>query len=560
MNLLDQDAQGIKRKLEINDMEKRVRARTDPPPGSPMSQPAMERHPSETPSHHSQRPQSTVGALPRSRQQPSRRKIEYVPLAHEIKTYGGRDLKAIEAEVIYASQRRPLRGLEEWGPIDIEAMTMSLRSRLANELSYSITTLTLLSTMKGQSPGSGFPIHQCPELVEEVLDFIEDIAFGESPDSVSLDNISPVVTNRQLVTSILDEQSLPFGGLVRRQGSKDPDVGPQPRPADYILAILNIFRNLSCIQDNVDFLAAHTRILDVILRICQVAVVDGVAKPASPVLSLNDLVAIRKDVLFTITSLTGFLRLSTSDHSLKRSLRITHRIFELTASYLVDLSEAVAPSLANQNVGSSMLSSRPPPLADVALEVFNRFGQPDHNRKLLLRAVSQPRLYALFESLTRRLPLSDSDYQLVNREQWLCYTEKLLLSIYTLAFMAPVDVKMKMIGDKRLRFQSTMARVLQRLLTSDSRHMLAVCARRATEVLKVLDDAKDPFENPTDSPAPTLSFGMGFADAADSGHEKGMGLLSGCRDIPWDILLHREVQSDDVMFEGLDSLIRVEFQ
>lgn len=67
-----------------------------------------------------------------------RRKIEYYPLERELETYGGRDLHVLEDGW---SQRKPLRDGNEWGRVDIEAVTMTLRSRISTEVSYALTTL-----------------------------------------------------------------------------------------------------------------------------------------------------------------------------------------------------------------------------------------------------------------------------------------------------------------------------------------------------------------------------------------------------------------------------------
>ncbi|TFK30589.1 hypothetical protein FA15DRAFT_607990 [Coprinopsis marcescibilis] len=561
LNLLDQDGQGIKRKFDTTDLEsKRARPRTDLQTGNPMVMPPKEQNPSELPS---QLPQAAASTPPRPRQQPSRRKIEYVPLAREVDTYGGRDLRIIETELNHGSQRRPLRELNDWGTVDIECLTMSIRSRLGPELSYALTTFALLSTMRGQTPGSGFPIFQCVDLLEEALDLVEDTAFEGPETTTATNDTSGIVTNHQLVTLILDTQSHPFASLEDRQGFKAPEDGLQQRPAHYILAVLNVVRNLSTVPDNVEFLAKHVRLLDIFLRLCAVVQENGTVKPASPALSLNDLVLIRKDVLYTLSTLAGLTTLAASN-SPKMSIRITKRIFDLVASYLVDPTEAVQPSGTVQQAGMPVNShTRPPTLADVALETFNRFSQPDHNRKLLVQAVSHPRLWGLFEALVHRLPISDADFQLIAREPWLSYVEKTIMAIYSLSFMAPPDLKQKMRNDRVLGFKSVMARLLHKFLvnnTHDGRMFFMVCSRRITETLKVLDDALDPFENPVDSAVPALSFGMGFADATDSGLEKGTGLLGAHRDSTWEMLMLREVQGDEIMFNELESLVRVECQ
>ena len=98
--------------------------------------------------------------------QPSRRKIEYVPFAREYDTAGGRDLKAINEEMA-KSAKRPHRDLPEWGAVDVEALMLSLRSRLSIELSYALTTITLISLIRGT--GAGYVVSSAPDLFEEAL-------------------------------------------------------------------------------------------------------------------------------------------------------------------------------------------------------------------------------------------------------------------------------------------------------------------------------------------------------------------------------------------------------
>ncbi|KAH6917242.1 hypothetical protein BKA70DRAFT_1555793 [Coprinopsis sp. MPI-PUGE-AT-0042] len=561
-NLLDQDPQGIKRKLDLGEIDsKRARPRTgDTQPGSPMSVPTLDRQTSETPS---QVAPAASAAPQRPKPQPSRRKIEYYPLAREVETYGGRDLRIIEAEAGHTS-RRALRDLHDWGMVDIEHLTMSVRSRLGTELSYALTTFTLLSTMKGQQPGSGFPIYQCLDLLEETLDLVEEMAWGDlDPDSDSFNPPSSVITHHELLNAITDEQTLPFASLVPRQGVKGPEFGPQQRAANYILAVSNIVRNLALVNDNVEFLSRQTRILGVFLRICCVVEKDGVIKPASPALSLNDLIILRKDTLYTLSALIGHSPIGSPDFPTKASVRVANRLFELTASYLVDPSDALPPIQSVQLIGAPPSAEmRPSSLVDLALEVFNRFSQPDANRKLVLKSVSQDWIWTLFTSLVHRLPISDADFHLCQREPWLCHLEKALMALYSLAFLAPPDLKRRMRDDKGLRFKAVAARILQKSLQGmrGGRPIFHICVRRVIESLKVLDDALDPFDNPVDSSAPTLSFGMGFADALESGQEKGTGLLGAYRELTWDMLMINEVQDDNVMFTELDSLLRVEFQ
>lgn len=564
LNLLDQDLHGIKRKLDVGGGEsKRARQKTEPPDNQILAA-GVDHQSTET----ALNPQtsSMLSVPPRSRQQQSRRKIEYVPVAREVDTYGGRDFKAIESEWANLPQRRPLRDINDWGTVDIEALTMSIRSKLSTELSYALTTLTLLSTMRGQTPGSGFPIFQCVDLMDEILDLLEEQAFGDpeadSPSEIHNGNVC-FTTNYELVNIVYDDKTHPFAPLARHQGSKDLKVGPRQRPGNIVLTILNIIRNLSVIEDNREFISHHERLVDIMLRICSVVRVDGnPPSPASPNLSLSDLVFVRKDALYTLANIAGSINLSPASSPYKSTYRIARRAFELVASYLTDPNEAISPLACVQLAGvPAHASLKPPLLADIALEVFTKLNQSDVNRQVLTKAVSQTSIWCLFESIVHRLPVVDADFHLMTRDVWLSYLEKTIMAIYSLVFLAPPELKQKIKEDRALGFKAVMFRMVQKFLMNpnpDGRVYFFVCARRAIEAMKVLDDGRDAFDNSSESVLPILSFGMGFSESTDSGFEKGTGLLGGHRDVAWDILMLREVHGDEVMFNELESLARVE--
>ena len=64
-----------------------------------------------------------------------------MPLAREIETAGGRDIAAIQNELIRLSRGQQLREINDWGKVYVDSLTMSLRSRLSVELSYALTGL-----------------------------------------------------------------------------------------------------------------------------------------------------------------------------------------------------------------------------------------------------------------------------------------------------------------------------------------------------------------------------------------------------------------------------------
>lgn len=496
---------------------------------------------------------------PQPKRQRSRRKIEYNPLERDLETHGGRDLRILEDDW---SQRKPLRDINEWGRVDIEAVTMSLRSRISTEVSYALTTLTLISTMKGQAPGTGFPISQCEDLMEELLDLLEDEAFNGVPDPFET-QLAPdacITTHREIINAIQDEGLRPFASLEHRQGAKDRNIGPKPRPGHTVLVIMNVLRNLTVFTDNYAFMASHERFLDLFLRVSSVVRTgDHSPRPASAALSLSDLVVARKDTLHTLLNLAHVIHLSAHPAQSKSTSRMASRAFELVASYLVDPADAISPMNYVKQVGASHIGHvRPPSLPDIALQVFTLLGHPDSNRQIFSQAVSQPRLWNLFEALIRRLPILDLDFQLMAQEMWLGYLEKVVMGIYALAFLSPPVLKKKIKTDRTLGFGRVMLRMVQKFLLAggpQGRAIFIISAKRAVEAMKIIDDGEDSFDT-AQSPAPTLTFGMGWSDVRDNGPEKGTGLLGGHLDVTWDILMQREV--DELMFSELESLTRVE--
>jgi len=59
----------------------------------------------------------------------------------ELETTGGRDLRVVMEEHTRLESRRLLRDINEWGNVDVDALTMSLRSRLSTELGDLIETV-----------------------------------------------------------------------------------------------------------------------------------------------------------------------------------------------------------------------------------------------------------------------------------------------------------------------------------------------------------------------------------------------------------------------------------
>ena len=460
--------------------------------------------------------------------------------------------------------------MNEWGQVDIDALTLSLRSRLATELSYALTTLTMLSLMRYPHKDPGFPIQQAPELLEEALDLLEDIAFDGADDDASIHPVPDgrIHTHRELVNGVMEEGSKPFAALQPKQGLRNPDTGPRPRSGETILAVMNILRNLSNMPDNMDYLAKHERLLSDILRLCCLTPASDdsntLPTPASKVLSLQDLLTVRKDTVNILINIAGYITFSSATSPPKQDVINARRAFELFASYLVDPQEALPPfaSMLQSGLPPSVQQPRPPQLADSALEVFTRLFQPDDNRRMLSRAVAQDWLWALMESLVHRLPVSDNDFSVVMRDVWLGFVEKLVMAIYALAFLAPPPLKKRIKTDRTLAFTKVLLRLVKKFSIyspPEARMYFIISVRRAVEAMRLIDDAVDSFDIGQSPSGTTLMFGMGYGEHGESRPQRGMGILSGYQEeITWALMLQREVVADEMMFSELESLTRVD--
>ncbi|KAF7310739.1 ARID domain-containing protein [Mycena chlorophos] len=453
----------------------------------------------------------------------------------------------------YARSTTPVAEISD--PSKATQSLVGVRSQLSTELSYALTTITVLTTMRGDTPQSGFPIAQCHELLDDMLDLLEDKAFG-APESSAVGSDFVFATNKELVTALVDFENEPFAGLRPRQGDKDRRLGPFQRPGNTVLSIINILRNLAYIADNCGFLAQQERMLDVMLRVCSVTRKDGQFAAESPILSLGDLITVRRETLYTLTQLVSPIPgIVFGDNGNPTTARIIHRAFHLISSFLVDPSETVSPFSLVQ-----LGALKPPLLPDAALETFTRLAQADSSRKAFSTIISPASIQQLFTACIHRLPVSDQDFQTIIRENWLGYMEKVLMTIYALAFIAPPSLKRSLKADRSLGFKSVMLRMVQRFLTypvMDVRGQFSIAARRAVEAMKVLDDGQDLFDT-SEATVTTLSFGMGHGEGAENNRERGTGLLGGHRELAWELLMQREVISDSVLFNELESLARVE--
>jgi hypothetical protein len=119
---------------------------------------------------------------------PSKFKIEYMPIRRDLKSHGGWDLEQVD-EVLgptLEGRGRLPRTVRELGLIDVLGLTMSLRSRLETEVAYALNALCIISAGSGAPPNIEytFPLAPCEDLLDELLELLEESAFGRDEDAL----------------------------------------------------------------------------------------------------------------------------------------------------------------------------------------------------------------------------------------------------------------------------------------------------------------------------------------------------------------------------------------
>lgn len=470
----------------------------------------------------------------------------------------------------YGKQPRTVR---ELGSVDIAALTLSLRSRLEVEVTYALNCLLILSSGSGIRPDMfHVSLSHCGDLLDELVELLESSSFkshntkgavvtqainlatepgnGKLPEPSGHDfKLRGQATHSDWVAETLLEEENAW--MWRRRHSKrsrsepsafdrndeDPeevssedgtmtrvDDGEPYRRAlrterrldrqvDIALTIFDILRNFASMAENVVVLAKDKPLLNILGRL-----VSPEARPET-YFSASELLRIRKDVLFIVTAVTGpALKLD------ELPTATTSSLFDLFCAFILDASgiEGLAgltyeypqppPGIpAHLALRQAPVPSAPrvPHYADMALDGFARFAQPDTNRLVLSHCVPESTLLHLAHTLVKMLPCSDLDFNLFRTEARLSYTEHIAMCLYDIVFLAPSPTKLKL--RNTAGWVSAIFRVVKRTSKQHSRQQqqgnggaagtsdfiqnpFSCLIYRLVETLKLVDDSLDMFD------------------------------------------------------------------
>jgi SWI/SNF chromatin-remodeling complex subunit SWI1 len=491
-----------------------------------------------------------------------RRKIQYMPVMRTINTYGGRDLDTIETEFQVLHKKRPMRKMEDFGMIDMEALILQLRSRLKVEVTTALGLMYHLAFLRGGERGnSGLQLSVCEDLTDELLDLLEETAFGDVrdvDDPEDADVKQRIITNRELARNLQDEGDELFAGVKADQ--RIGPISPTHQPWEVVVLITTILASVASADENPGFLGSRPRVLDLFMRLCMLHPARDrreIPKASSPVLQLRHVLRIRKEVVGMLGVIARYVRLGDSPP------RATRRLYLLLAATLMDSDECVSPSTVGRLPSQTM---------DTTLDTFTQIMHPDYNRKLISAEIPWESLWALMMTLTRILPFTDVDIQNVVSDVWMSFVFKAAHAIYSLAVAAPLPMRRRMKSSPSLRgaltrylkmgsTTGTAPNLLHRTLSQDTRTTVEEYWKRVGETLKVIDAEEDPLAT-TSSAGGLIGYGIGGSYDLHLGAKppaRGTGMFGGNRqELLWSVLLTSAVHNDNTAFEEWDYMLRVD--
>lgn len=535
--------------IELHLPDKKRKRETVPPPAETILPSTPSANPSFT--QHQLMPEPERPKTPKR----ARYKVEYKPLHQSINHLSGWDERAVKSTFPKYNTGHPSRSVHELGIVDMEAILMGLRSRLPRELGYAITVLSMLSMPHPEESVGGLPLSYLAEIYEEILELIEESAFGEGRWEAWIEKMDKSEERKGEVYCGTDLNQLSFLELERLgqdfDFSLDQDEENPPEKentggsTDIVLACMNLLKNFSMLPENQPMMASFPALFVSLSRVSDSRLCRLPGPAGHQPYSIIEFARIRRDVVNILTNLGPYIRLSVIP------LSATLAVFRVLSTFLVSGWEAISAQDSPYGQSPSVRDVPPTVIHSTyrALEAFCKLAGPDSNREILGRLPAEE-LVNLFEALLKLFPISGRQREaMATIEDFLGYTECLALAIYSLAFLSPLPVR------TRMRSLPSTSGVLVHMISDTAfraaefkSNPFSILCRRLCETLGVL--------NGTVSPAGNAQ-SMGFS--AGAGEGKGWKFASEIVERGWLASLEERILEIG-MIRGLDGVVLRELE
>ncbi|ORZ17835.1 hypothetical protein BCR42DRAFT_412600 [Absidia repens] len=180
--------------------------------------------------------------------------VTYIPKTRQVESYGGVDLKYFEKFEI----RPAIPYLEELGAVDLTALTMSLRSGTKMEMTNALNTLTTM-TMQPRP----LLLTHCEDLLDIILDHLQGCLFDESPMVV----VTGAKASSHSYADLFELALLEMKSLIPGLEPTSSETWLSSR--ELRLCLFNLLRNLSFMEENLDYLSKHPRLCPILINTVQ---------------------------------------------------------------------------------------------------------------------------------------------------------------------------------------------------------------------------------------------------------------------------------------------------
>ncbi|WAQ83230.1 hypothetical protein PtA15_3A599 [Puccinia triticina] len=420
-------------------------------------------------------------------------RTDYVPLCKPADNTGGWDLKEAEEIYNFRLSSKPRRSLDDLGLVDVHSLVMSLRSRIGSEVTYALNTLTFLGPhlkiFRDETSGSlgilSMPLAMCEDLLEELLDLLEDVAFKPNWNR---DDDDQACTEEQTATGFYDMMAHALDEDARPPPKDSPsaededdsddeesDLRPPIGQVEIIFSILNILRSFALSEDSAPYIGRTARTTSLLIGLCEFSANPQNLRKSLRLTKLERL-RIRREVLQILSDVGHGIYLDEqTDRVVSALLRLAlfflvdspHQIdrtpFEGEGTIELKPGVEVSPAIQLRLRSLSIVPSH----VEAATSLVSKVGTLDSNRRRIEESLCRTRtewvVEELIETLTKMLPITGEEMVLVvSEDDPRVRAEVLAMGLFNLVSLKPSSMAIP--GESRLKTRSMLLRALVRTL------------------------------------------------------------------------------------------------
>ncbi|MBW0543511.1 hypothetical protein O181_083226, partial [Austropuccinia psidii MF-1] len=460
---------------------------------------------------------TTGSPLKESYQNPNRytnNRIEYTPICKPADCLGGWDLREADEVYHHSMAARPRRSLDDLGLVDVHSLVMSLKSRIASEVTYALNTLTMigphLKLYRDDNSGNfgvlSMPLMMCEDLLDELLDLLEDVGFeSEKKNAIKKETDEENLllaqedeeTFQSMMVNALDEESKPLVELTASYDEledphevKDSSLRPRLGRVELVFSILNILRCFGMTEESGTFIGRNPRTARLLIGLCQFSHFQ-VLKSNLRLTKLERL-RIRREVLQILADVSHGIDLNQQSNQTVMVIMRLALFFLSNSPNQIDrtaygggeLGEGLGTLKPGQELSPATLVrlrslSMVPSHVDTGLSLISKIATLDGNRKKIEESTRQTELRwileRLLEVLMKLIPITEEEILLVvSEEEARIRAEILAMALFNIVNLQSGSKNLDVRSNQNLILMKTLVKTITRFLASGGDDQISI--------------------------------------------------------------------------------------